>query len=261
MFSLYQWYISLQGCLASISGTYLLLLTLPMHTMLSTLYIVAVVDPTYVHHVVYSIHCCCCWPYLCTPCCPLYTLLLLLTLPMHTMLSTLYIVAVVDPTMYTMLSTLYIVAVVDPTYVHHVVHSIHCCCCWPYLCTPCCPLYTLLLLLTLPMHTMLSTLYIVAVVDPTYAHHVVHSIHCCCCWPYLCTPCCPLYTLLLLLTLPMSTMLSTLYIVAVVDPPYVLPTLHQVLEPPTCVVTTLIKHAPSPKFYPPPPLTYREALI
>ena len=232
----------------------LLLLTVPMDTMLSTVQISA-----------HAMSCCYCWLYPWIPCCPLHkyqhmpclvaivdcthgyhvvhctnistchVLLLLLTVPMDTMLSTAQISA----------------------------HAMSCCYCWLYPWIPCCPLHKYqhmpclvaivdcthgyhvvhctnistchvsLLLLTVPMDTMLSTVQISA-----------HAMSCCYCWLYPWIPCCPLYkyqhmpclvaivdcthgyhvvhctnistchVLLLLLTVPMDTMLSTAQISA-----------------------------------------------
>ena len=232
----------------------LLLLTVPMYTMLSTTQISA-----------HAISYCYCWLYPCTPCCPLhkyqhmpyliaivdcthvhhvvhYTnistchiLLLLLTVPMYTMLSTTQISAHAISYCYCWLYPCtpccplhkyqhmpYLIAIVDCAHVHHVVHYTNISTC-----------HILLLLLTVPMYTMLSTTQISA-----------HAISYCYCWLCPCTPCCPLhkyqhmsyliaivdcthvhhvvhYTnistchiLLLLLTLPMYTMLSTTQISA-----------------------------------------------
>ena len=214
----------------------LLLLTAPMHTSLSTTHIstvpclAAIVDCIHAHHIVHYISQC-------------HVLLLLLTASMHATLSTTHIkhmtclAAIVDCIpMHTTLSTTHIntvpslAAIVD---------------CIPY--TPHCPLHistqchVLLLLLTVPMHTTLSTTHIntvpclAAIVDCTHIHHLVHytyqhsAMSCCYCWLHPYTPHCPLHisaqchVLLLLLTAPIYTTLSTTHIntvpclVAIVD--------------------------------------------
>ena len=151
----------------------------------------------------HAIYCGYCWWYPCTPCCPLLIFY------------------------YCWLS-----------HAHHVVHSSSCCYCWLYPCTPCCPLLILLLLLTVPMYTMLSTPHLVAIVDCTHAHHVVHSSSCYYCWLYPCTPCCPLLILLLLLTVPMHTMLSTPHLLLLMTVP-----MHTMLSTPHLVAIVDCTHA------------------
>ena len=157
----------------------LLLLTVPMYTMLSTTQISA-----------HAISYCYCWLYPCTPCCPLHKyqhmpyLIAIVTVPMYTMLSTTQISAHAISYCYCWLCPCipccplhkyqhmpYLIAIVDCTHVHHVVHYTNISTC-----------HILLLLLTVPMYTMLSTTQISA-----------HAISYCYCWLYPCTPCCPLH--------------------------------------------------------------------
>ena len=93
-----------------------------------------------------------------------HILLLLLTVPMYTMLSTTQISA----------------------------HAISYCYCWLYPCTPCCPL-----------HKYQHMPYLIAIVDCAHVHHVVHYTNISTC-----------HILLLLLAVPMYTMLSTTQISA-----------------------------------------------
>ena len=225
------------------------IMTVPMHTMLSTAHLsthamyCCYYDCTHAHHVVHYTLINTCyvllllWLYPCTPCCPL-----------HTYQHMLCTVAIMTVLMYTMLSTTHLSThamygcYYDCTHVHHVVHCTLINTCyvllllWLYPCTPCCPLHTYqhmlctVAIMTVPMHTMLSTTHLsthamyCCYYDCTHAHHVVHCTLINTCyvllllWLYPCTPCCPLHTYqhmlctVAIMTVPMHTMLSTAHL-------------------------------------------------
>ena len=132
----------------------LLLLTVSMDTMLSTAQISA-----------HAMSCCYCWLYPWIPCCLL-----------HKYQHMPCLVAIVDCNHgYHVVYCTYImpslVAIVDCTHGYHVVH-----------CTNISTCHVLLLLLTVPMDTMLSTVQISA-----------HAMSCCFCRLYPWIPCCPLH--------------------------------------------------------------------
>ena len=219
----------IQRCTLHTCHVSLLLLTVPIYTLYTTHMpcLLAIVDCVHIHNVVHYTHAmsaCYCWLYPYTQRCTLHTChvcLLLLTVPIYTTLYTTYMPC--------------LLAIVDCTHIHNVVHYIHAmstCYCWLYPYTQRCTLHTChvcLLLLTVPIYTTLYTTHmpcLLAIVDCTHIHNVVHYTHvmsACYCWLYPYTQRCTLHTChvcLLLLTVPIYTTLYTTHmpcLLAIVD--------------------------------------------